>query len=78
MKYRGVKIQQVKWFDSIDIGKREDSPVKAVWKTSYAPLGVNYPMTLEECRKSIDDLIRLTMSCCDIGEHAAVGLLNEA
>lgn len=76
-KYRGVRIVAVKYLDAIDIGKREDSPVKPLFKQGYSPIGLNYPMSLEECQKSIDNLIAKVMKTCDVDEARAVELLNE-
>lgn len=77
MKYRGVKIVKVKWLDAIDVGKRENSPVKPIWKDGYAPIGTGYPMSLEDCHASIDNLIGRVMEVCDVDEKQAVKLINE-
>lgn len=76
-KYRGVRIVTVKWLDAIDIGKREDSPVKPIFKRGYCPIGINYPMSLEECKKSIDNLIARVMELCGVDAIRAAQLLNE-
>lgn len=76
MKYRDVKIIPIKWLDAIDIGKREDSLVKAVFKTGYGIIGTTYPDTLAGAKASVDHLISLTMSTCNVNEKEAVALLN--
>lgn len=77
MKHRGVRIVRVKYLAGIDIGKMEDSPVKAIIGKGYAVIGSNYPSTLEEVKRSIDDLIEKVMECCGVNEEGAVKLLNE-
>jgi hypothetical protein len=77
MKYRGVIIDKVQWLNSIDIGKRESSPVRPVFKTGYAPHGVNFPMEMNECKESIDVLINKVMSMMRVSEPEAIKLLNQ-
>lgn len=77
MKHRGVKIIRVSLFAGVDIGKREDSPVKPIIKLLYSPIGMKYPMTLAECKESINGLIAQTMKCCNVDETAAVKLINQ-
>lgn len=77
MKHRGVNIVRVQQFVGVDIGKREDSEVKPIVANMYSPTGMKYPMTLKECKESIDTLIAQTMSHCGCDERAAIKLLNQ-
>lgn len=77
MKHRNVKIKTVKYLDSIDIGRYEDTPVKPIFKTGYSPIGMNYPMTIEECKLCIDNLIETVMTTVGVTEDQAVKLIND-
>lgn len=67
---------KIKWLDAIDIGLRESSPVKPVFKTGFSVVGGTYPDSLDGCKRSIDNLIQTTMKCCTVSEKEAVKLLN--
>ena len=77
MKHRGVKIVRIPMFVGVDIGKREESPVRAIVERMFSPAGIKYPMSLAECKASIDGLIAQTMHCCGVDERAAINLLNQ-
>jgi hypothetical protein len=77
MRYRGVEIVKVMWQDAIDIGKRESSPVRPIYKTGYAPVGVRYPMTMPECHECVDTLITGVMRCVGVSEREAIKLINQ-
>jgi len=77
MKHKGVKIVRVEYLDHIDIGKREDSPVKSVFKYGWAPVGINFPMEKNEALKSVETLITQVMEKCYVTEKEAVKLINE-
>jgi hypothetical protein len=77
MKYRGIIIEKIKWLAAIDIGKKENSPVKPVFNTGYSPIGVGYPMELKECYACIDGLIERVIRCCGVKEQEAKRLINE-
>lgn len=76
MKHKGVKIERVKWIAGVDIGKRENSPVKSIIKKGWSPIGVNYPMKKQECLDSINCLITNVMQKCSVTEKEAVKLIN--
>jgi hypothetical protein len=76
MKYRGVEIVRADYVSGIDIGKRENSPVKNIITKAFTPIGVGYPMTLNECHESIDRLIKEVCRCVGVPEPEAVKLLN--
>lgn len=69
MKYRGVKIEKIKYIIGIDMN---------IYAIGYSPIGVGYPMTIEECHKSIDNLIEKCMNNYNVSEKEAVKLLNES
>jgi len=77
MKHKGIKIVRVEYLDHIDIGKRENSPVKSVFKKGWAPIGVNFPMSKDEAIISAETLIQQVMEKCDVTEKEAVKLINE-
>ena len=81
MKYRGVKIGVFEWLYAVDVGKRENSPIKPIYCKGYTPgpirEGCRYPNTLTECKQTIDQLIPQIMSCCSVTEKMAVKLINE-
>jgi hypothetical protein len=77
MQYRGVKIKKVQWVKGIDIGKRENSPVKNIMGIGYSYIGGTYPMELQECYESIDRLIKEVMDKCNVSEKEAVKLIND-
>jgi hypothetical protein len=76
MQHRKVKIVKVEWLYGIDIGKREDSPVKPIIKIGYSPIGMSYPMSLKECKECIDQLIVDVMRCVGVPEPDAIKLIN--
>jgi len=78
MKYRGVKIEKIKYIIGIDVGKMENSPIKNIYAIGCSPIGVSYPMTIKECHESIDNLIEKCMNNCNVSEKEAVKLLNES
>lgn len=80
MQYRGVKIVRVPYVVGIDIGRRDNSPVKPIVEHGYSIVGQErdslFPDTLEGCHASIDRLIPELMRLCRVSEQEAVNLLN--
>lgn len=76
MKHRGIKIYKVKYVLGIDIGKRENSPVKNIYGIGYNYSTGKYPMELEECKTAIDNMILQVMKTCAVNEPEAIKLIN--
>jgi hypothetical protein len=77
MKYRGVNIKAVRYNKTVHLSDRTFEPVKTTWDKGWSPCGVDYPMTLEEAKESVDTLIDGVMKGCGCTEKEAVKLLNE-
>jgi hypothetical protein len=75
MKYRGIKIIRVELITAVGFGR--EGFERNLIKKMYSPIGMNYPMTLQECKDCIDTLILKVMKNCEVSELDAINLIME-